>query len=474
MPLSPEAVRWFHDRRGITEKTLEAFGVTTEALDVVVFPYDADVKKYRKGFEKSDAGGRKFWWDPPGRAGQLPFLPPGFEPGSHMILVEGETDTMSAWQAAPPEAQTSLVGLSGTGSWSSAIRGVQKGRRVGPDRLEELFGQAKVVWVVFDQDDPYESPDAAQSTDRAWQEIKADLGRKAKRVTLPQGISDVAEFMRQYDWAAFRVLLQKALKPVRHYPRLDLTKPVPETDWLVEDLLVKGEATVVAADSGTGKSWLGMALGLAVAGDGDEFLGLKLRRNGRVMIVDEENPGALVHQRLASLGMTPAQLRNLEYIWQAGVDLVHEPHKLYEEAMELEPELIVLDSLSRIALGVEENDNTAMSLLFKTGIVPLARDTGAAVLVLHHTPSDNAGKPRGATAIKAAADQVLSMIAATGKGGTKTGNVNLFPSKPRRQLTTLTFRIEGDMEKEGRVWLARQKTTDEVVNEMEAKGELAF
>jgi hypothetical protein len=87
--------------------------------------------------------------------------------------------------------------------------------------------------------------------------------------------------------------------------------------------------------------------------------------------------------------------------------------------------------------------------LFRHGIIPLARETGAAVVVIHHTPEANAGKPRGATAIKAAADQVISILAATMKDGTKTGTLNIFPSKPRRQLTHLSARIVGDMEKDG-------------------------
>ncbi|HEY5989273.1 MAG TPA: AAA family ATPase, partial [Streptosporangiaceae bacterium] len=301
---------------------------------------------------------------------------------------------------------------------------------------------------------------AASSTERALQEIRSDLGRKMKRVVLPQGINDVAEFFQQYDWNAFRVLLKNAVKPVRHYPRLDLTKPVPDTDWLVQDLLVSREVTVLAADSGVGKSWLAMQLALAVADEEPTFLGLALKKHGRVLYVDEENPAELVMQRLRALGITPEQRENLDYLWYAGVDLANEPEKLYEEAIDSEPQLIVLDSLSRIALGVEENDNTAMSKLFRSSLVPLARDTGAAVVVLHHTPSDNAGKPRGATAIKAAADQVISMVAAQGAHGHLTGSINIFPSKPRRQLTHLTVRIEGDMERDG--WVRVKEITEDI------------
>lgn len=385
----------------------------------------------------------------PAGAGQVPYLPPEFEPGTHMILLEGESDTMAAWQAAPPEAKKSIVGLSGTGSWGKAVR--EKGG------LDALFGQAKVVWVVFDRDDPY-SP-AAESTDRAWAEIRNDLGRKAKRVVLPQGITDVAEFFMQYDWAAFRELLQGALQPVRHYPRLDLSQPPPPTDWLVEDLLVRGEASALVADGGVGKSMITMALALAVAGGQPTFLGQPLKRHGRVLYVDEENAADLVLQRLNALGIEEKHWANLDYLWHAGVDLAREPEKLLEEAVDLEPELIVLDSLSRVALGVEENSNTDMSMLFKKGIVPLARETGAAVVVIHHTSASGNGRPRGATSIRNAADEVISIKAAETKDGEKTGVLNIFPDKPRRQLTHLQARIKGDMEKDG--WLRVEEITED-------------
>lgn len=469
MALDPRASRWLLDRRGIRPETAEAFGVHTDGRDLI-FPYPEGLIKRRWsrsednpfGLEKD---GRSFTWNDANGgvagAGQVPFLPPDFEPGQFMYVFEGETDTMAAWQAAPEEARKRIIGLSGTGSWSSAIRGRDKhGHTVRADRLEDLFGRARMVFVGFDRDDPYENPDGAKSTERAWLEIKADLGRKAKRVLLPQGVNDVAEFFMQYDWEAFKVLLKQASQPTRHYKRLDLSKPPPPVNWLVEGLLVQGEVNVWSADSGTGKSWIASQLALAVAGDDeDEFLGLKLRKHGNVIVVDEENPEDLVYQRLNALGMTPKHLDRLDYLSYSGVNLAQEPHKLLEEAMDLDPVLIVLDSLSRIAPGIEENSNTEMSRLFTESIIPLARKTDASVIVIHHTTKDGGKSPRGAGAIKAAADEALQMIAAESRNGEKTGNINIFPSKPRRQLSHLTVRIEGDMEKDG--WVRVREQTEE-------------
>jgi hypothetical protein len=403
---------------------------------VIRYPYPGGAIKHRKGLEKED-GERKFWWSPPTQAGQVPFLPPDFERKSTVILLEGETDTMAAWQALPEEhrAKVAIVGLSGTNAWKTRYS-------------EELMGEAKRVFVVFDRDDPYETPKAAEATEAAWSKIRADLGRKARRVTLPQGINDVAEFFQRYDWAAFQTLLKAAAEPKRTYPRLDLTQEIPPTDWLIEDLLVGSEATVLSADSGVGKSFFSMAAALAVSGGDETFLGLPIHRHGPVLYVDEENSAQLVLARLHALGFDPAKHSSLEYLWYAGVDLVGEPSRLLEEALDLEPALVVLDSLSRVGMGVDENSNTDMTKLLRQGIVPLARETGAAVLVLHHTPKDGTGS-RGAGAIKAAVDQELSLVPAKSKdseGSYPTGTLNLFPSKPRRKGATLKLNIVGDVE----------------------------
>lgn len=405
---------------------------------VIRFPYPGGALKHRKGLEKED-GDRKFWWEPATAAGQVPFLPPDFEPRERMILLEGETDTMAAWQALPESYRdkVSIVGLSGTGSWKKAV--TEKGG------IEELFGPAKRVFVVLDRDDPYENPMGADSVQRAWQEIRGDLGAKARRVVLPQGINDVAEFFQRYDWAAFEALLKAAAAPKRHYPRLDLSQPVPPTDWLVEDFLVKSEATAFVGDGGVGKSFLTMALALAVSGKSPKYLGLPVLKHGPVLYADEENSRQLVLQRMRALGYDPEEHRDLEYLWYAGVDLANEPELLLEEAIDIEPALIVLDSLSRVAMGVEENSNTDMTKLMRQGVVPLARETGAAVLVVHHTTKDGLTS-RGAGAIRNTADQEITVVAATDTEGAATGRLNLFPSKPRRRTEILQAEIVGDVE----------------------------
>lgn len=438
---------WFAARRGIRRETLDAFGVTLDG-DAIKFPYPGGAHKYRKGLEKDDD--RKFWWDPPTQAGQVPFLPPDFTIRERMILAEGETDTMALWQALPDALRdkVGIFGLSGLNAWKERY-------------VEELVGDAKRLFLAIDNDDPYEAPDAAKAGEAAWLKIREQLGRKARRVKLPQGINDLAEFFMQYDWAAFEALLKAAAEPKRHFPRIDWDKPVPETDWLVEDFLVQGEVNVLAGDSGVGKSFISQALAKAVASGDERFLGRTIHRHGVVVYVDEENAEVLVRQRLAALGLEAEHREHLEYISNAGVNLWNDAALLLEDVMDVEPVLIVLDSQSAVSLGAEENSNDDMTALYVRAFKPLARMTGATVVILHHTPKDGSG-PRGGGAIKAQADQVYTVIPAEA-GGHTTGRLNIFASKARRQVGLLQAVIEGDVEHDGWVQVRSAVPEDEAM-----------
>lgn len=437
MSVSPEVARWMLDQRGITLATLNSWGVESagDTADFV-YQYPGGAKKFRKGFEKilDDPESRRTWWDPVPSTGQVPFLGPDFERGQTMFIVEGESDAMALWQNAPPEARPGIVSLSGLNSWKS-------------EYAESYFAEAKRVFVLLDHDDPYDNPSAADQNEKAWRKIKHDLGRKARKVVWPPGVKDVAEFFMTYDWAAMTVLLKKAAKPVRYYPRLDLKMPAPDTDWLWEGLLVRGEITVIAGYPGVGKSMLTMALAVAMAQGRDSFLGMVLKSSeGGVLYVDEENPSSLVLQRLQAFGLQPGETGGIDYISQAGVALDLEPEKLLDEALDSEPALIVLDSQAAVSPVTKENDSDEMVAFFVQSLKPLARETNASLIVLHHTPHDDRGRPRGSVAIMGQADQVLGLGPALDRRKQPTGRINLFPIKRRRELAHVTFSITGQME----------------------------
>jgi KaiC/GvpD/RAD55 family RecA-like ATPase len=382
--------RWYRDKRGIEQATLDAFGITIEdENEVVRMPYPG-ATKYRKGLEKED--GRKFWWDPPGMQGQALFTPPDAKPHRKMILVEGETDTMALWQHAPAEVKPTIRGLPGTESWKA--------------HFADEFAEADTVFVILDQDDPYNNPQAAASTERGWALIRSGLGmRKARRVMLPGGVNDVAEFLSSYSWAALKVLLDAAAEVKLPFQRLVLSDKPVEYDWLVEGLIAKGDVVSLTADPGVGKSWLGMDLGVSVLGLREQWLGMKVMEHGPVVFVDQEQPEAVARRRLQQLGVLEDN-PDLHYLWYQGVRLDAQPELLYEYCDYVRPKFLMVDSISRVHFK-NENSAEEMNPLLNGGVYPLARELGITVLLLHHKA--RAGNMRGSTALPAATDLNLSM-----------------------------------------------------------------
>lgn len=382
--------RWYKDKRGITEATLQAFGLEiNDETQVVKMPYPGAVK-YRKGLEKED--GRKFWWDPPEKHGQALFTPPAARAGKRMILVEGETDTMALWQNAPDEVKALIRGLPGSESWK--------------EHFADEFAEADTVFVILDNDDPYDNPSAAESTNRAWLKIRSELGtRKARRVILPQGTNDVAEFMQTYSWAALKVLIDQASEVKLPFKRLVLSDEPVQYNWHVENLIAKGDIVMLAADAGVGKTWVALDLAVATLGVRDTWLGMKVCHTGPVVVVDQENPEAVARKRLQQLGVV-GDNENLHYLWYQGVKLDTQPELLYEYCDLVRPEFLMIDSISRVHFR-NENSAEEMNPLMNGGLYPIARDLGVTIMLLHHW--NKTGSARGSTALPAATDLNLSM-----------------------------------------------------------------
>lgn len=369
-------------------------------------------------------GERKFFFTP----GVSPPLYNLEDALKHQIafLVEGETDTMRLWQELGPDATSGVLGLSGLKTWKPEMA----------NALESL----QRVFVLLDNDDAYSI--ASQDVETAWRNILSDLGRsKAKRIRLPLGVKDMCEFFETYDLDTLRLLAKKGLGvSTSRYRPLDFTKPPPEPDWLLDGMVAKGDVNLGTGPPGLGKSWFCMGLAVAIVEAHPDFLGAEIKqgKHGRVLYVDQENPQDVVYRRLRQLGLTERGRSSLRYLWNQNIRVDRNPEDFIEEALDFEPDLIVLDSLTRIHTQ-DENSAGSMAALFNDALQPLARETGAAVFLVHH--DNKQGNPRGSIDITASPDGVIHF---RGYGDDNPGTFVMRQGKSRRRLggDELIVRIE--------------------------------
>lgn len=367
---------WFETERGITGETLEAFGVFSNSDEWMTFPYDTG-ERYRKMGEN-----REFRFSKDAKvclyhAQEMPDT-------NWAILCEGESDTMRLWQ----EGYQSVYGVPGFNTFRE-------------DMLKPLHKYDR-IFVILDNDQNY---NVRSTVDAAWGRMRGMLGTKARRVVLPDNVKDVCEFFEQYSNDTFKEIMKESLNGTYHYKPLDLSVSPPSYNWLVQGLICKGDTTLLVGEPNVGKSWISLSLAVAMADKHEHWLGHAMHNHGKVLYIDEENPHDVVYHRLKQLGIQ--NYDNIRYLHRQGVRLDRNFDKILDEAITYEPSMIVLDSLTRFHTK-DENNAGEMASLFNDSINVLCRETGASVLILHHTNKSDSNssyvRTRGSSDIGAAVD----------------------------------------------------------------------
>ncbi len=178
--------------------------------------------------------------------------------------------------------------------------------------------------------------------------------------------------------------------------------------WLIKGLFRIGAFVVLYGQSGVGKSFVALAWALSIA-MGGRWHG-RLVKKGAVVYVAAEG-GRSIRKRVAAwlkrhnLKDLPGAfflLEDVQVRQPEHMDLLK--HRIAE--LGLEPALIIVDTLARCFVGGDENLAGDMGE-FVWAIADLQQATGAAVMLVHHTPRKEPGHERGSGALRGAADTMI-------------------------------------------------------------------
>lgn len=402
---------WFLAERGIRRDTLTAWRVGFRG-DKVVFAYPNGEKERPDPTRELRDGERRFYFTA-GRTPELYVAPDNRTDGT-AFLVEGETDAMMLWQEIRDAGGTEAVfGIGGIDTWKD-------------EYAERYLAGYERVFVILDNDSDYM---VVAQVDRVWKRIRRAIGGPVRRVRLHADVKDVCEFFSRYDLEM--LVMQTQMRGVSRFKPLDLTLPPPPARWFMQDWIAMGDVVVLAGVGGLGKSWITMLLTVMSLSGGAEALGVPILEHGPVLYVDEENPDDVVYNRLHRLGFDPMMhAADLRYLWNQGIKLDRNPDALIEEALDFRPKFTVLDSLTRLH-SKEENASGDIAPLMTDAIKPLARETGSAVVLIHHHDK-NANGPRGSTDIVNSADAVIECY---GLGEANPTKFRMRLTKSRRTMT---------------------------------------
>ena len=293
---------------------------------------------------------------------------------------------------------------------------VEEGALFGelPNIDPEWMNHNIITWLAQSTDHHTVSPDRAAT-------ILRDHHREREQYSLMELASTA---LRENDQTAYRVAIDRLLE-LRDGHTTDAVRTTDTTNWreiaaqplpwLIPNWLLRGTTTVLGADGGTGKSFLALGLALQTVTGSEIWPGLAATERGPVLLLDYENDEVSTFKRMAAYGehfdfdrdhLDGSITERLRMVNTRGAWIEPTPNgrawlvtdhyrNLLEYCRKLKPLLIVVDHLRRISGSAEGNDNAAMGFCMEL-CDGLARECGAAILVLGHT--NKAANERGASA----------------------------------------------------------------------------
>lgn len=194
----------------------------------------------------------------------------------------------------------------------------------------------------------------------------------------------------------------------------DDIEPSLTDSYIVKGIIGAGTMSVVYGPSNSGKTFFVLDLAFHIAA-GAAWRGQRVKQAAVLYLAAEGGTG--VSNRIAALRMETGAVNIPLALRRAGMDLLHNAADLqtiYDLTREVQargqdmPTLIVIDTLSRIMAGGDENSAADMTALIRN-IDAIREATGAHIMLVHHTGKDTARGARGHSSLRAATDTEIEV-----------------------------------------------------------------
>ena len=195
---------------------------------------------------------------------------------------------------------------------------------------------------------------------------------------------------------------------------LDRIQPVLERRYLVKGWVDRGAFSVVYGESNVGKTFFALDMALHIAA-GENWHGSRIHQPEQVVYIAAEG-GTGLNNRIEAM-----RRHNRDLIAAAGPNFVLLPEGLdlctgndatalieMLSTAGIRPGLIVIDTLARVMGNGDENTAKDMGQLVRS-VDQLRAETGAHVMVIHHSGKDASKGARGSGSLRAAADTEIEL-----------------------------------------------------------------
>jgi len=222
----------------------------------------------------------------------------------------------------------------------------------------------------------------------------------------------------------------------------------PAPLWLVEGILPQGAVAQVFGPSGAGKSFVALSMALSVAFD-EPWLGHGVDGGADVLYVVAEGAASFAKRVEAwglAQGLNPEFMRGAGTMhFLAGQPAFGDPASVERvlhavAAQDIEPELIIIDTLAATLGGKDENSALGVQP-YIDGLKRLQAETGAAIVLVHHTGHDVQERARGWSGLYAALDVEIRVSPLTSSGALLESVIECSKSKDAPPFEPMTIQL---------------------------------
>lgn len=215
-----------------------------------------------------------------------------------------------------------------------------------------------------------------------------------------------------------------------------------EEVWFVDGIICAGRGHTIYSDPGVGKSLLVREFSACLA-TGKSVLGLSAKKPIRVLYIDHENiPKTDIRRSLVDMGFTWEELepnfKLMSFPNFTPLDLPKGGQELKRAIEIINPELVVIDTLSRAVKGKENDNDTWIDFYNYTG--KILKSMGIAYIRIDHTGKNSDAGPRGGSAKMGDVDLVWHL-----KEAVIDKKYKLINEKHRVPLTQLEYKISREL-----------------------------
>jgi hypothetical protein len=263
------------------------------------------------------------------------------------------------------------------------------------------------------QPDPRNTPDDNTDSESAFHDLDLDVGPSLRKLKFDDDVEEILRESREMErspgtWRSKPVSASELFRPRRllrdQLIAGDAILDVPPSRSLVGGFLQLDSIAAFYGQPGSCKSLLALDVGLSVATsrrwcDKDVIDGPVL------FVVAEDTPG--MGQRARAWRTRHGHLGNVHWLLQRVPLLENDAvSELCDIVAEVAPALVMVDTLSRCMVGVEESSTREMGLAVDA-LDRLRTVTNSCVCVVHHAGKDASRGMRGSNVLLGAADTTV-------------------------------------------------------------------